>query len=115
MRDHPVQGVGVCMNSLDWIDPDIFEQVEDDGEKFFSEVQPNGVTAYIKFTKINDGGDDRNDYYLISYNHKPYEQTPFSSLEELKDFYVRGLQEHVNNTAQEIREMVDDVEETYFA
>ena len=114
MRDHPVQGVGVCMNCFDWKDPDIFEQMEDECGEFYTEEQPNGVVAHINFTKINDGTNGRDDYYLISYNYKPYEKTPFNTLEELKEFYVRALQKHVNNSEQEIRDTVDDIDETYF-
>ena len=116
MNCYPIQGVGICMNSLDWKDPDIFQQMIDDGGDFYSEMQPNGVTAVIDFVIVNgacsDGSYD--DYHLITYNYKPYAQTPFESEDALKDFYIRGLREHVHNTEQEIRDLIDSIDATYW-
>ena len=110
MRTRIVQGVGVRISCLDWKSPSVREKIIEEAEGFYEEVQPNGITAYIDFANT---GDD-NGCYLISYNYKPYEQVPFNSIEELRDFYVRALKNHVNNTVQEIRDAVGDIAETYF-
>ena len=113
MQSYPIQGVGVRMNSFDWKDSDIYEQIEDDNDPFYAEQQPNGVTAYIEFVRVDDGSND-DDCYLITYNYKAYQQTPFNTFEELQEFYVRGLREHVNNTDEEIRASVEDVDVTFW-
>jgi len=115
MKSYPVQGVGVCVDSLNWKELDVFCQEHDDsGNEFYAEVQPNGVRTVINLT-IAGGDDDDNDaYFLVIYNCKPYEQTPFSSLEEIKEFYVRALRESVHNTDDEIRAAVEDIDTTYW-
>ena len=78
------------------------------------EVQPNGVRSIIEYTVCGDDDDGDDMYHLITHNSKPYEPTPFNSINELKDFYVRALQEHVNNSPDEIRESVTAINATFW-
>jgi hypothetical protein len=115
MRDYPIQGVGVFVKNLDLKDNESFFEILDDigcGE-FYSEERPNGIMACIDISKA-EGDNDNDEYCLITYNYKPYEQTPFDSLDELKQFYIRGLREHVNASDTEIYEMIDDIDSTGF-
>jgi len=109
-----MQGVGICLNALEWKDPDILDQMIDEGvgSEFYAEDTPNGVTALIEFTLAGDD-DGTEDYYLITHNYKAYQQTPFNSEEELKDFYVRALREHVEDSDDEIRNSIEDIDMTF--
>ena len=102
------------MNCLDWKDPDIFNQVIEEaiGSEFYAKVQPNGVRAIIEYTICGDDDDGDDIYHLITHNYRAYEPTPFNSLDELKEFYVRALQEHVNNPPDEVRKAVTEINST---
>lgn len=116
MHSYPISGMGICMGKLEWKDPDMPEQIIENGGEFYFEKQPNGIVACLDFV-ILDGaysanGDD--DKFLIVYDHRAYHKTPFDSIEELKDFFVRALLGHVNNTEEEIRGMVENVMGTHY-
>ena len=107
---YPAQGAGIRVDKLNWKDPDLVEELDIKCEVFHERLQKNGVMAYIEILFAE--GDA---YYLITYSGRPYEETPFVSLGELQEFYVGALREHVTNTDEEIRDLVEDLDLLYFA
>ena len=109
MQDYPVQGVGICVNDLDWKDSSyIDELIEQACDGFYMEVQPNNETAYIDIVSTEEW------VFLIIYNYKAYQRTPFNSFEELQQCFIRALRDKVNNTDAEIIGLIDDINTTYW-
>ena len=110
MANYPIQGVGIDVNSLSWKDPAYLEQKLDACDGFYYQLQPNGVTAYMEIAT-----DEHDVTYLIIHNYRAYQRTPFESLENLEEFFVKVIAPHVHNTHEEIVSFIEDIDTTYYA
>ena len=110
MQNYPIQGIGIKINDLVWKDPSFPETIwEEEHDGFYIEVQPNNETVYIDIATSEDQG-----AFLIIYNYKAYQRTPFNSIEELQECFIRALRDKVNNTDAEIINLIEDINTTYW-
>ena len=110
MHSYPVTGVGINVSELDWKMQDRVDFIEEQmGGDYYDETI-RGIPAIIS---LACAGDDE-ERFLIVYDHKPYQPTPFNSFGELQDFFVRALKDDVRNTEAEIRSFIEDIDKTHW-
>ena len=108
MTSYPVQGTGIKASELDWKHPDGFDGVWEKLDWQYYCGSRNGINVSIDVAVAGD----EEEVFLIVYNYRPYQKTPFGTFGELQEFFVEALKGEVNNSEVEIKRLVEDIDLT---